>query len=132
MREGSWQETRTKFTYIAGVIFVFGSNLAGRHGLGAAKFARQYYGAKYGIGRGPTGNAYALPTKGHSIQTLSLSVIAIYVKEFLKYAADHSDLKFLLTRVGCGLAGYKDEQMAPLFRGVTSNVQVPEEWKSYL
>lgn len=112
-------------------IFVFGSNLAGRHGKGAALAARREYGAEYGVGEGRTGNAYAIPTKGHGLEVLPLASIERSVKQFLAYAAKHEDLKFLVTRVGCGLAGYKDHQIAPFFQDATSNVQLPDEWLDY-
>lgn len=88
-------------------IFVFGSNLAGRHGKGAALWARQHRGAIYGQGVGPQGNAYAIPTKDHRLRVLPLDVIAGHVHEFLKYAGERSDLRFQVTPVGCGLAGYR-------------------------
>ncbi len=111
------------------LIFVFGSNLAGRHGAGAAKHARLYYGAEYGVGKGLQGNAYALPTKDEKLASLSLERIAGYAREFIEFARQHPELDFKLTRVGCGLAGYTDDQIGPMFQGVPENVQVPEEWR---
>ena len=96
-------------------IFVFGSNLAGRHGKGAARHARLRCGAVYGVGVERTGNAYAIPTKDEKLHTLTLDRIQAYVDEFLQFACAHPDLIFQVTRVGCGLAGYKDEQIAPMF-----------------
>ena len=113
-------------------IFVFGSNLAGRHGAGAAKYARQHYGAIYGQGIGLQGDSYAIPTKDHNIETLPLSEIKRYVDMFLAFARSNPKLEFQLTRIGCGLAGYKDEQIAPMFVGLPRNVIVPEEWVYYL
>lgn len=113
-------------------VFVFGSNLAGRHGAGAARTARQIYGAVYGVGRGPTGRAYALPTKDEHLRPLPLSEIGFYAREFLRYALDHPELEFLVTRVGCGLAGYTDQQIAPLFRYAASNCLFAPEWAPYL
>ena len=112
-------------------IFVFGSNLAGRHGKGAALCARQEYGAEYGVGEGRTGNAYAIPTKGRKLEVLPLIRIEQSVKQFLTYAAQHTDLEFLVTRIGCGLAGYKDHEIAPFFSGATPNVVLPTEWLDY-
>lgn len=112
------------------MIFVFGSNLAGRHGKGAALDARREYGAVYGVGVGRTGDAYAIPTKGHSLQTLPLYVIAGYVKDFILYATDHPELEFFVTRVGCGLAGYSDDQIAPLFAGAPPNCELPKAWRN--
>lgn len=96
------------------IVLVFGSNLAGIHGAGAAKIARQYYGARLGVGHGRTGNAYALPTKDQKIKALPLFEIEAYVDEFIEYANASTDL-FKTTRIGCGLAGYKDEEIAPMF-----------------
>jgi hypothetical protein len=113
-------------------IFCFGSNLAGRHGLGAAKWAHDRYDAVYGVGRGRTGFAYAIPTKDEKIKTLPLSRIEPFVKEFIQYTIEHPELTFILTRIGCGLAGYTDKEMAPLFKGISNNVKVPVEWEFYL
>lgn len=132
MPKGSWKEVGTKFMYEPGIIFVFGSNLAGRHGLGAAKFARENYGARYGVGQGRTGDAYAIPTKSATLEILHLETIRDWVKIFIADARKEPNSRFKLTRIGCGLAGYKDWQIAPMFRGSPDNVIFPEEWKSYL
>ncbi len=116
----------------SGWIFVFGSNLAGRHGAGAAKVARLEFDADYGVGIGPTGRAYAIPTKDASLRTLSLEVIESGVKDFLRYAASQPDLKFFVTRIGCELAGYKDEQIAPLFAGAPVNCSFAKEWRRWI
>lgn len=113
-------------------IFVFGSNEAGRHGKGAALFARQNHGAVYGQGIGRTGNAYAIPTKDLNIRTLPLFRIEQHVLDFIEYAYDHPELTFNVTRVGCGLAGYRDEDIAPLFKGAPDNCNLPDEWKEYV
>lgn len=113
------------------MIFVFGSNLAGRHGKGAALYARNIHKAQYGVGEGPTGNAYAIPTKDEYIRTLPLSRIAVYVSEFLEYARTHSELEFEVTKIGCGLAGYKEHQIAPLFKGAPNNCHLPDGWANY-
>ncbi len=110
-------------------IFVFGSNLAGRHGKGAALTARNDYGAMYGVGAGRTGNAYAIPTKDKQLHTLPLSDISQYVKEFLTYARQHPELDFLVTRIGCGLAGYTDTQIAPMFTAAPDNCRLPDGWR---
>ncbi len=103
-------------------IFVFGSNLAGRHGKGAALTAVKDYGAIYGHGEGPQGWAYAIPTKDWDLKTLPLGDIQTYVERFLSYAREHPELQFKVTRIGCGLAGYSDQQIAPFFRGAPANV----------
>lgn len=109
-------------------VFVFGSNLAGRHGKGAALWARQYRGAEYGVGMGRTGHAYAIPTKDENLRTLPLGIIGAHVKHFLAYAAGQPGLMFQLTPIGCGLAGYKPEQIAPMFMDAPSNVLLPDEF----
>lgn len=114
------------------MIFVFGSNLSGRHGKGAALHARQNCGAKYGVGVGRTGNAYAIPTKDEQIRTLPLERIVPHVADFIAYARAHPDLEFEVTRIGCGLAGYTDSQIAPMFKGVPSNCNLPVEWQKYV
>lgn len=113
-------------------IFVFGSNLAGRHGAGAAKFARENHGAIYGYGEGIQGNSYAIPTKDIDIKTLPLEEIKKFVEEFKKFAAENDRYEFNVTRIGCGLAGYKDHQIAPMFRGSPSNCNLPREWRVFL
>ncbi|MDI1266811.1 MAG: hypothetical protein PS018_26460 [bacterium] len=113
-------------------VFVFGSNLAGRHGRGAALWARQHRGAVYGIGVGMQGNSYAIPTKDRDIRTLPLGDIAEYVAIFLKFARSRDDLQFQLTPIGCGLAGYKPDQIAPMFRETPANVMLPNEFAALL
>lgn len=108
--------------------FVFGSNLSGKHGLGAAKTAREKYGAIYGQGKGRQGKCYALPTKDAQMRTLPLSGIADFATEFILYAQVHPDETFFLTRVGCGLAGYSDLKIAPLFAECPPNVIRPQGW----
>jgi|SRR5208337_1671635 len=113
-------------------IFVCGSNLAGRHGLGAAKYAREHYGAEYGVGEGRSGNTYLIPTKGLRLEVLPLDVIRLSCIKFVDYTKAHPEFEFELTRVGCGLAGYTNDQIAPFFRGVPDNVKVPPDWKPFL
>lgn len=117
-------------------IFVFGSNTAGRHGKGAALEAYEKWGAKRGQGSGRQGNSYAIPTKTQGadkvLKTLPLPVIELHVQAFLLYAATHKNLIFKLTAIGCGLAGYKPEQIGPMFKGAPSNVMLPEEFKPYV
>lgn len=110
-------------------IFVFGSNLAGRHGKGAALHARKHYGAVYGVGVGRTGNAYAIPTKDENLKTLPLLVIFTHIEYFKLYARKNPDLTFEVTRVGCGLAGYTDADIAPLFKDAPENCILPEGWR---
>lgn len=100
-------------------IFVFGSNLVGAHGAGAALTARNHHGAIYGVGVGMTGNSYAIPTKSTPQVTLPIKVVKLYVDQFIDVAGYYSvhspDITFQITRIGCGLAGFTDAQIAPLF-----------------
>lgn len=109
-------------------IFCFGSNESGKHGKGAALYAKQHYGAIYGQGVGPQGSAYAIPTKSGNLKTLPIEKIRRYVQEFIAYAKAHPTLKFQVTKIGTGLAGYKHSDIAPLFKGVPSNCEMPVEW----
>ena len=109
------------------VIFVFGSNEAGRHGAGAAREAYVKWGATYGQGVGRSGNSYAIPTKDHNIRTLPVDKIAQYVQDFLVHAAQHPNDSFLVTAIGCGLAGHNAKDIAPLFAGATENVFLSEK-----
>ena len=114
------------------MIFVFGSNLAGRHGKGAALYARKHYGAIYGQGSGLQGKSYAIPTKGYKLEVLPLDVIKSHVEEFITFAKNNKNMTFLVTRIGCGLAGYTNEQIAPMFRDAPSNCILDNEWKVVL
>lgn len=109
-------------------IFVFGSNLAGRHGAGAARFALDHKGAIYGQGVGLQGMSYGIPTKDERIETLPLGWIAGYVAEFIAFAKAHPDMTFDITPIGCGLAGYKRHQIRPLFDGITTNCRFNKTW----
>ena len=102
-------------------IFVFGSNLAGRHGKGAALYAATHYGAVRGVGSGITGSAYAIPTKDRSLRVLPIGEIKRYIDTFIEYARLHNDDVFLITAIGCGLAGYLPAEISPLFRDVPEN-----------
>ena len=113
-------------------IFVFGSNEAGVHGAGAAKTALQQYGAIYGKGNGLQGDSYGIPTKDRRIKTLPLNIIGVYVQVFIECAANNPEYTFNVTRVGCGLAGYTDQQIAPLFINVSDNVNLPFEWEWFM
>lgn len=109
-------------------VFVFGSNLAGRHGAGAALWAKRFRRAKQGVGEGITGNAYAIPTKDERIRTLPLDAIAPAVRRFLDFARAHPDMQFEVTPVGCGLAGYTPRDIAPMFRDAPPNCRLPAEF----
>ena len=106
-------------------IFVFGSNLGGMHGGGAARVAYRKFGAIMGQGVGLQGQSYAIPTMQGGVET-----IRPYVDEFIKFAEEHQDLTFLVTRIGCGIAGFTDEEISPLFAKAHSidNIVLPEGW----
>lgn len=107
------------------MIFVFGSNLLGIHGAGAARHAAAVYGVQTGVGEGPTGYAYALPTCAEPGLRLDLKAIDLYVDRFLRYAADHPKDQFQVTAIGTGIAGYKAEDIAPMFQHAPDNVWLP-------
>lgn len=110
-------------------IFVFGSNLAGRHGKGAAKAALDSYGAIYGRASGLQGHSYAIPTKDERLRPLRLDEIAGHVETFKAFAASRPDLTFFVTAIGCGLAGYSPAQIAPMFAGAPANCDLPDEFR---
>ncbi len=109
-------------------VFVFGSNLAGRHGAGAAKQAMKW-GAIYGKGAGRAGQTYALPTKDEKIRTLPLREIKKHVFDFLMHAAANPETKFMVTAIGCGLAGCSPKDIAPMFRAAPQNVALPASFQ---
>lgn len=111
------------------MIFVFGSNLAGRHGKGAAKAAIDHHGAIYGKAEGPQGESYAIPTKDKNLRPLPLNDIAIHIGRFLEYSQEHPHLNFLVTRIGCGLAGYTDAEVKVYFENAPSNCILPFGWR---
>ena len=92
-------------------IFVFGSNLQGMHGGGAARIAYEKFGAIWGQGVGLQGQSYGIPTMHGGVDA-----IKPYVNEFIEFAKSHPELTFLVTRIGCGIAGFRDEEIAPLFK----------------
>jgi len=119
------------------IIWVFGSNLAGRHGAGAAKIAMKYFGAKYGNPEGPQGRSWAIPTKDKDIKTLPLDKIALSVANFVAASGAIKQPKhFFITSIGCGLAGYKPEEIAPMFKGVSIHYHhiydFPHSWLQHL
>lgn len=111
-------------------VFVFGSNLAGRHGAGAALYARAKYGAIYGQGVGRQGDSYAIPTKDYVLKVLTLDAISRHIDDFILYATLNPDDTFMLTPIGTGLAGYTREQIYSLLKqfDVPSNVLFTKEW----
>lgn len=122
-------------------IFVFGSNIPGWHGKGAAKLACEKYGAERGVGEGLRGQSYGIPTKRKnrkihfmdpSLVSLPLEAISVYVGRFLAVAHSRPDLQFAVTRIGCVLAGYSDAEIAPLFRDAPLNCSFADAWAPYI
>jgi hypothetical protein len=105
-----------------GDIFVFGSNLGGKHGGGAARIALEKFGAIWGLGVGLQGQSYAIPTMQGGVET-----IKPYVDQFIEFAKTHPEMRFLVTRIGCGIAGFDDSEIAPLFEQAidVSNICLP-------
>jgi hypothetical protein len=112
------------------MIFVFGSNLAGIHGAGAAKYAYENHGAEWGVGEGLTGNSYALPTKGYQIENIPFSDVARNVYTFVHFARNNPDMIFALTPVGTGLAGHSKRDLWSILSavGLPTNVYLTSSW----
>ena len=112
------------------MIFVFGSNQAGRHGKGAAKYALENQGAIYGQGEGLQGNSYAIPTKDENLKPISLQGIDMHVNLFLRFAKLNPEKRFALTPIGCGLAGNSKRDIWHILKdyGVPSNVYLTSSW----
>lgn len=110
-------------------VFVFGSNLGGFHGGGAARAALRLFGAVWGQGVGLQGQSYAIPTMQGGVET-----IKPYVDQFIEFAKTRPDLYFYVTRIGCGIAGFRDEQIAPLFQEALAldNVALPKSFHDLL
>jgi hypothetical protein len=106
-------------------VFVFGSNLAGMHGGGAAATAYRCFGAVWGEGLGLYGQSYAIPTMQGGVET-----IKPYVNEFIEFAKSHPELRFFVTKIGCGIAGFSEEEIAPLFAEAidVKNIILPREF----
>lgn len=116
-----------------GHIFVFGSNLRGAHLGGAGLAAHEQYGAGWGDSEGRTGHAYAIPTVAATVVTrLSLPAIGAAVERFITYATTHPHLHFFVTRIGCGIAGHLDADIAPMFRNAPANCSLPDTWAELL
>lgn len=115
-------------------IFVFGSNRQGRHGKGAALFALKNRGAVYGQAEGLQGRSYAIITKElrPDYPPVTLDDVHDGIRRFLKYASSRWHLRFVVAPIGCGLAGFKPEDIAPMFAGAPKNVELPHEFTSVL
>jgi hypothetical protein len=115
-----------------GWILVFGSNLSGYHGGGAARAAHKLYGAEWGVAEGPTGRCYAIPTVQHGIAgPLTLGEIAQAVERFIAHAQREPETSFFVTRIGCGLAGHRDADIAPMFASAPLNCSLPDTWATH-
>lgn len=112
-------------------IFVFGSNLAGRHGKGSALEAVKHHGARRGQGTGLQGRSYAIPTKDVALRILPLDQIKPHVDYFLWFAGRYATMQFDVVAIGCGQAGYKPKQIGPMFKGAPANVHLPPEFEAY-
>lgn len=112
-----------------GAVFVFGSNTSGRHGKGAAFYATAWCDARRGQGEGVQGRSYAIPTKDRFFNTRPLPEIAASVQRFLRYAESKPLLTFAVTRIGCGLAGYDDADISPMFADAPQNCLLPTGWR---
>lgn len=112
-------------------VFVFGSNRAGRHGAGAAKLAHRKFGAKWGQGDGLMGQSYGISTKDRNLGVLPIRQIEIGVDRLLRFAEAHPEKEFLVTKIGCGLAGYSVREIATCFtdKHIPGNVVLPEEFQ---
>lgn len=122
-------------------VFVYGSNLEGRHGAGAAKAARTLYGARHGVASGLRGRSYGIPTKGTAFikangrtdfRQLTAEQIRLHVQTFLADARAMPSKRFMVTRIGCGLAGWPDEAIAPMFRDAPPNCSFADEWRPWV
>ncbi len=113
-------------------VFVFGSDLAGRHRSGDALTALREYGAVYGRPVGLQGRSYAVPVRDEQEKLLPIPAIARYVQAFLRFAATHRELTFHVMRIGCGRDAYRDAQIAPLFAHAPDNCRLPRSWQRYL
>jgi hypothetical protein len=120
-------------------VWVFGSNDGGIHGAGSARIAHKTYGRPYGVlyshGMYISDNlqeSYAIPTKDINIETLPLSVVKYNVSIFREYVEANPRKEFFITRIGCGLAGFSDKDIAPLFKGLSDKCSVAIDWKKYI
>lgn len=113
-------------------VFVFGSNLAGLHRGGAARTAKDHFGALQGVGRGWSGQSFAIPTLNEHFQPMPLSQIEYYLQDFKLYTKNHPKQTYFITAIGCGGAGYQPKDIAPLFKDIANNVILPIRFQKYL
>ena len=112
-------------------IYVFSSNLAGKHAKGKARIARVNFRAEFGVAEGRTSNAYAIPTHDKHLAALSIDSIDAAIEAFLRYAHENPKLNFFVTRIGCEDSPYGDEQIGQLFATASENCSLPRSWRIY-
>lgn len=117
---------------MTGKVFVFGSNMAGQHYGGSAAAALAEHGAIWGLAVGPAGNSYAIPTLSGAFEKLPLEIIDTYVRQFIGHAEENPELRFNVVAIGCGIAGFTPDEIAPMFKGAPSNCDLPLEFKAVL
>ena len=113
-------------------VFVFGSNLNGAHVGGAARVAAEQFGASEGVATGAWGFSYAIPTLDRRFRPLPLETIKEFIVDFVADATKDLTTEYFITRIGCGIAGFKDSQIAPLFNGAPDNCNFPDNWEAFL
>lgn len=123
VRKRASREPRT-----ANTVYVFGSDLGGRHTHGTALVALREHGAVYGAAVGLQGRSYALPVRDEQGEKLPLTMIKRYVEAFLRFAGNHRELTFHVTRIGCERGAYSEREIAPLFAQAPPNCQLPRKW----
>lgn len=119
----------SKASHTAKTVYVFSSDLAGKHTHGTALIALREHGAVYGSAVGLQGHSYAIPVRDERGALLPLSVIRGYVQAFLRFANNHRDLTFLVTRIGCEHGAYSEREIAPLFAQAPANCRLPRRWR---
>lgn len=128
----TWDDTLPNRTRLPkDVYFVFGANLRGRHGAGAALTAVQHFGAIEGQAQGLMGQSYGIATRDYYIKTLPLAAISKNIQSFIGFSHMHPNLRFFITPIGCGHAGYEPHQIAPLFYGIRDNCAIPLSWMQF-
>lgn len=113
-------------------VFVFGSNLAGNHRKGAAKTALDKFGAMQGVGRGWSGQSFAIPTQNEHLQAMPIHQVEHYIKDFKIYTKNHPKFIYFITAIGCGSTGFHAKDIAPLFQDISDNVILPIRFKEFL
>lgn len=123
-------KTESREPQTAKTVYVFSSDLAGRHTRGTALIALREHGAVYGEAVGLRGRSYAIPVRDEQGDPLPLRVITRYVQAFLRFASNHRDLTFQVTRIGCEAGVYSEREMAPLFAQAPLNCLLPRKWRT--